>query len=88
MTPHDFYALGGQNLCLIYYVSGIAVGLRASTDWMSKLLWSMFIFKTQNKILLSLCEAGGLLWMDKMMKSLKIEQAESKDNYLNNLKAA
>lgn len=48
----------------------------------------MFIFKTQNKILLSLYEAGGLLWMDKMMKSLKIEQAESKDNYLNNLKAA
>ena len=87
MTPHDFYALGGQKLCLIYYVSGIAVGLRA-TDWMSKLLWSMFIFKTQNKILLSLCEAGGLLCMDKMMKSLKIEQAESKDNYLNNLKAA
>lgn len=40
----------------------------------------MFIFKTQNKIFLPLCEAGELLWMDKMMKSLKIEQAESKDN--------
>ena len=60
--------------------TGIAVGYRASIDWMSKLLWSMFIFKTQNKIFLPLCEAGELLWMDKMMKSLKIEQAESKDN--------
>lgn len=47
----------------------------------------MFIFKTQNKILLLLCKAGELLWMDKMMKILKVEQGKSKDNYLDNLKA-
>ena len=37
----------------------------------------MFIFKTQNKILLPLCKAGELLWMDKMMKILKVEHGES-----------
>ena len=73
LPPLNLYAFGGQELCLTYHVSGIAIGLRAFIEWMSKLLWSTFIFKTQNKSLLLPCEAGELLWLDKMMKSIKLD---------------